>query len=72
MAGAFVRGMSESFNSGVRAASSAAKDKAIGSPGAYAGSILGLANAKLEQSTGTKSGPTPPEPKNKNRKGKTR
>lgn len=63
MAGAFVRGMSESFNSGVWAASSAAKDKAIGSPGAYAGSILGLANAKLEQSTGTKSGPTPPERK---------
>lgn len=63
MAGAFARGMSESFNSGVWAASSAAKDKAIGSPGAYAGSILGLANAKLEQSTGTKSGPTPPERK---------
>jgi type IV secretion system protein TrbL len=63
MAGAFVRGMSESFNSGVWAASSAAKDKAIGSPGAYAGSILGLANAKLEQSTGTKNGPTPPERK---------
>jgi type IV secretion system protein TrbL len=63
MAGAFVRGMSESFNSGVWAASSAAKDKAIGSPGAYAGSILGLANAKLEQSTSGKSGPTPPERK---------
>jgi type IV secretion system protein TrbL len=63
MAGAFVRGMSESFNSGVWAVSSAAKDKAIGSPGAYAGSILGLANAKLEQSTGAKSGPTPPERK---------
>jgi type IV secretion system protein TrbL len=63
MAGAFVRGMSESFNSGVWAASSAAKDKALGSPGAYAGSILGLANAKLEQSTGIKSGPTPPERK---------
>jgi type IV secretion system protein TrbL len=63
MAGAFVRGMSESFNSGGWAASSAAKDKAIGSPGAYAGSILGLANAKLEQSTSGKSGPTPPERK---------
>lgn len=63
MAGAFVRGMSESFNSGVWAASSAAKDKAIGSPGAYAGSILGLANAKLEQSTSGKSGPTSPERK---------
>lgn len=63
MAGAFVRGMSESFNSGVWAASSAAKDKAIGSPGAYAGSILGLANAKLEQSTSGKGTPTPPERK---------
>lgn len=63
MAGAFVRGMSESFNSGVWAASSAAKDKAIGSPGAYAGSILGLANAKLEQSTSGKGAPTPPERK---------
>ena len=31
-----------------RAASSAVKEKAIGSPGAYAGSIMGLANAKLE------------------------
>jgi len=60
MAGAFVRGMSESFNSGIWAASSAAKDKAIGSPGAYAGSILGLANAKLEQSTSGRGGPTPP------------
>lgn len=63
MAGAFVRGMSESFNSGVWAVSSAAKDKAIGSPGAYAGSILGLANAKLEQSTSATSRPTPPEHK---------
>ena len=63
MAGAFMRGMSESFNSGVWAASSAAKDKAIGSPGAYAGSILGLANAKLEQSTSGKGTPTPPERK---------
>jgi len=63
MAGAFVRGMSESFNSGIWAASSAAKEKAIGSPGAYAGSILGLANAKLDQSTSGKSGPTPPERK---------
>jgi type IV secretion system protein TrbL len=61
MGGAFIRGMSESFNSGVWAASSAAKDKAIGSPGAYAGSILGLANAKLEQLNAGKSGPKPPE-----------
>jgi type IV secretion system protein TrbL len=61
MGGAFIRGMSESFSSGLWAASSAARDKAIGSPGAYAGSILGLANAKLDQSNAAKSAPTPPE-----------
>jgi type IV secretion system protein TrbL len=42
------------------AAGSAAKEKAIGSPGAYAGSILGLANAKLDQSRSGHSGPKPP------------
>lgn len=40
-----VRGIGASM----RAAGSAIKDKAIGSPGAHAGSILGLANAKLER-----------------------
>jgi type IV secretion system protein TrbL len=40
------------------ALASAARDKAIGSPGAYAGSLLGLANAKLD--TGKKSTPAPP------------
>jgi len=39
------------------AIASAARDKAIGSPGAYAGSLLGLANAKLERGGGA---PTPP------------
>ena len=63
MSSALVTGMTEGVNSAVWAASSAAKDKAIGSPGAYAGSILGLANAKLEQSAAGKSGPTPPERK---------
>lgn len=55
-AGAFVKGVSESFNSGVWAASSAARDKAIGAPGAHAGSILGLANAKLDRSNADRSG----------------
>ena len=45
------------------AVASAAKDKAIGAPGAYAGSLLGLANAKLDQA-GHRTGPaTPPPPK---------
>jgi type IV secretion system protein TrbL len=46
------------------AVASAARDKAIGSPGAYAGSLLGLANAKLDNASGrgasSGSGPTPP------------
>ena len=44
------------------AVASAARDKAIGSPGAYAGSLLGLANAKLDQASGRggSGGPTPP------------
>ncbi|RZN12641.1 conjugal transfer protein TrbL, partial [Bradyrhizobium sp. Leo121] len=39
------------------ALASAARDKAIGAPGAYAGSLLGLANAKLEK--GGNGTPTP-------------
>ncbi|UGY30373.1 P-type conjugative transfer protein TrbL (plasmid) [Bradyrhizobium septentrionale] len=42
------------------ALASAAHDKAIGAPGAYAGSLLGLANAKLEKSGGG-SPPPPPQ-----------
>lgn len=57
VAGAALRGMGASFSSGAQAAGSAAKEKAIGSPGAYAGSILGLANAKLDQQRGGHSGP---------------
>ncbi|WP_160012108.1 P-type conjugative transfer protein TrbL [Rhizobium sp. 18055] len=60
--GAALRGMGASFGSGAAAAGSAAKEKAIGSPGAYAGSILGLANAKLDQARGkTSSSLTRPE-----------
>lgn len=43
------------------ALASAANDKTIGAPGAYAGSLLGLANAKLNQ-TGNPSTPSPPPP----------
>jgi type IV secretion system protein TrbL len=46
------------------AVGSAAKEKAIGSPGAYAGSMLGLANAKLDQQPGRLGTPPPPPPVN--------
>lgn len=48
-AGAAARGIGAGLSAGARATGSAAKEKAIGSPGAYAGSILGLANAKLDE-----------------------
>jgi type IV secretion system protein TrbL len=51
-AGAALKGMASGAGAAGRAAGSAAKDKAIGSPGAYAGSIMGLANAKLDQAAG--------------------
>ena len=46
------------------AMASAARDKAIGSPGAYSGSLLGLANAKLDQgqSAGQGRPASPPSP----------
>ncbi|KQS95577.1 conjugal transfer protein TrbL [Rhizobium sp. Leaf386] len=58
--GAALKGMASGINATGRAAGSAAKEKAIGSPGAYAGSIMGLANAKLNQATGSGSGKAPP------------
>ena len=61
MAGAALRGMASGIGSAAHAAGSAAKDKAIASPGAYAGSLLGLANAKLDQ-TRQSGRPTPPPP----------
>ncbi|MBB4581539.1 type IV secretion system protein TrbL [Rhizobium aethiopicum] len=60
VAGAALRGIGAGIGSAGKAAGSAAKEKAIGSPGAYAGSILGLANAKLDQSRGRHRGPNPP------------
>jgi type IV secretion system protein TrbL len=47
-ASAAFRGMMSATASAAQATGSAAKEKMIGSPGAYAGSILGLANAKLD------------------------
>lgn len=61
MAGAALRGMASGIGNAGWAAGSAAKEKAIASPGAYAGSLLGLANAKLDQSR-QKSPPPPPPP----------
>ena len=60
VAGAALRGIDAGFRSGAQAAGSAAKEKAIGSPGAYAGFILGLANAKLDEQRSGQSGPKPP------------
>lgn len=59
--GAALRGIGTAIGSGARAAGSAAKEKAIGSPGAYAGSLFGLANAKLDGGQGGK--PIPSERK---------
>lgn len=61
MAGAALRGMASGIGSAGWAAGSAAKEKAIASPGAYAGSLLGLANAKLDQ-TRPSGKPAPPPP----------
>lgn len=59
VAGATLRGFGAGIGSAGKAAGSAAKEKAIGSPGAYAASILGLANSKLDQARGGHSGPKP-------------
>jgi type IV secretion system protein TrbL len=63
-AGAALKGLTAGAIASGRAVGSAAREKAIGSPGAYAGSLLGLANAKLARG---ESGPgpssLPPEPK---------
>jgi type IV secretion system protein TrbL len=61
---AILRGMSAGFASAARAAGSAAKEKAIGSPGAHASSILGLANAKLEDGRNGRGAPASPPQNN--------
>ncbi|SSC64749.1 P-type conjugative transfer protein TrbL [Ciceribacter selenitireducens] len=69
MAGAALRGMASGIGNAAHAAGSAAKDKAIAAPGAYAGSLLGLANAKLDQTrqSGRSTPPPPPPPPNENK-----
>ncbi|MDF0663954.1 P-type conjugative transfer protein TrbL [Rhizobium sp. BC49] len=49
MTGATLRGIGAGLSATGEAVGSAVKEKAIGSPGAHAGSLLGLANAKLDQ-----------------------
>ncbi|MDK1376408.1 MULTISPECIES: P-type conjugative transfer protein TrbL [unclassified Sinorhizobium] len=56
MGSAFI-GVGAGLGSAGKAAGSAAKEKAIGSPGAYAGSLLGLANAKLDEGRSGHSAP---------------
>jgi len=66
MAGAALRGMASGIGNAGWAVGSAAKEKAIASPGAYAGSLLGLANAKLDQA-GHSGKPTLPPPVHENK-----
>ncbi|MBO0128446.1 P-type conjugative transfer protein TrbL [Agrobacterium sp. OT33] len=69
MAGAALRGMASGIGNAGWAAASAAKEKSIASPGAYAGSLLGLANSKLDQTrqSGRPSTPSPAPPINENK-----
>ncbi|KJF70036.1 hypothetical protein RP75_28530 [Agrobacterium arsenijevicii] len=59
-----MRGMEAGIGGAAGAVGAAAKEKAVGSPGAYAGSLLGLANAKLDQHSGRTPSPPPPPPLN--------
>lgn len=56
---AAMRGMEAGIGGAAHAVGSAVKEKAIGSPGAYAGSMLGLANAKLDQQSSQPNAPPP-------------
>ncbi|WP_457584558.1 P-type conjugative transfer protein TrbL [Ensifer canadensis] len=58
--GAALRGVASGAIGAGRSAASAAKDKAIGSPGAHAGTLMGLANAKLDQAAGRSTRKAPP------------
>ena len=60
--GAALNGIAAGIGAVGQATGAAVRDKAIGSPGAYAGTILGLANAKLDQNesgAGRRTVPTP-------------
>jgi type IV secretion system protein TrbL len=63
IAGAALRGMGSGIGHAGWAVGSAAREKSISSPGAYAGSLLGLANAKLDQARHPgRPTPSPPLP----------
>lgn len=64
MAGAALRGMASGIGQAGMAVGSSAKEKAIASPGAYTGSLLGLANAKLDQTRQAGRAAPPPPPIN--------
>ncbi|MBB3444390.1 type IV secretion system protein TrbL [Rhizobium sp. BK379] len=55
---AAMRGLTEGIGAAGSATASAMKDKAIGAPGAHASSLLGLANAKLDQTRPGAAGPS--------------
>lgn len=56
LSAAALRGVAHGIGAAGHAAGSAAKEKAIGSPGAHASSIMGLANAKLDQAANHENG----------------
>ena len=60
--GAALRGIASGIGGAGWAAGSAAKDKAIAAPGAYANSLLGLANAKLDDARSRSPRPKTPPP----------
>ncbi|MDX1127258.1 P-type conjugative transfer protein TrbL [Sinorhizobium medicae] len=70
VAGAALRSVGAGIGSAGRAVGSAAKEKAIGAPGAYAGSILGLANAKLDEQRSGVSESLPSATKSRNQEAK--
>ncbi len=58
--GAVAKGIGAGLGAAGAAVGSAVKDKAIGAPGAHAGSLLGLANAKLNETKSSQSGQKTP------------
>jgi len=70
VAGAALRSVSVGIGLAGRAVGSAAKEKTIGAPGAYAGSILGLANAKLDEQRSGLSESLPSATKSRNQEAK--
>lgn len=62
---AAIKGVASGFGAVGRAAGSAIKDNVVRAPGAHTGSIMGLANAKLDQTTDKSRAKTPPLPNHK-------